>query len=142
MTLTHRLHMWLNCETLPPRTLKAWEILVIFKDQFSQLVYLNICTKYQSCENLNPIGRRRCEIIMEEEKTPLLHEVVCFQMPNFGTSQSKIVRYRNHIQIFQWNIIQLFGNLCVTSEGFVSHNVLYYQQLILFQVSLQAVHIP
>ena len=37
----------------------------------------------RSCE----IGRRSCEIIMNE-KTPLWHEVVCFQMPGFETSKS------------------------------------------------------
>ena len=40
------------------------------------------------CENLSSIGRQSCEIIMKE-KTPLLsHELVCFQMVDFGTSQS------------------------------------------------------
>ena len=60
----------------------------IVKDQPSQLVYLNICIKKQTCENLNSIGRRSCEIIMKE-KTPLSHEVVCFQMFDFETSNSK-----------------------------------------------------
>ena len=33
------------------------------------------------------MGRRICEMIMKE-KTPLLHEVVCFQMLDFETSKS------------------------------------------------------
>ena len=48
-------------------------------------------------ENLSSVGRRSCEITIEE-KTPLSHEVLCFQVLDFGTS-----------------------------EGAVSHNVLYYQ---------------
>ena len=59
------------------------------------------------------IGRRSCEIIVKE-KIPLSHEVVCFQMLDFDTSKSN------------WNI---FLENYVTSEGAVSHNVLYYQQL-------------
>ena len=42
--------------------------------------------KIQTCENLKSICRRSCEIIMEE-KTPLSHEVVCFQMLDFKTSK-------------------------------------------------------
>ena len=45
--------------------------MVIVNDHVSHLVYLNIC-----------------ELIMEE-KTSLSHEVVCFQMLDFGTSKSK-----------------------------------------------------
>ena len=30
---------------------RHWPLLVIVKDQSSHLVYLSICTKYQSCEN-------------------------------------------------------------------------------------------
>ena len=44
--------------------------------------------KITICENLSSIGRRSCEIIMKE-KTPLSHEVVCFQMYEFETSNSK-----------------------------------------------------
>ena len=97
--------------------------LVIVKDQSSHLVDLNICSKYQSWENLNSIGCRSCEIIMEE-KTPLSSEVVCFQMLNFGTSKS-------NSEVSKSNLVEnyFFLKTCVTSEGAVSHNVLCYQQL-------------
>ena len=57
------------------------------KDQTSHLEYLNICIKQQTYENLSSIGRRSSEIIMKE-KTPLSHEVACFQMLDFKTSNS------------------------------------------------------
>ena len=58
-----------------------------------------------------------------KEKTPLSHEVVCFQMLDFETSNSKF-----------------FLENYVTAEGAVSHNVLYYQQLpiIHYQVKFYA----
>ena len=60
---------------------------LLSKTSFSHLVYRNI--KQQTCENLNSIhGRRSCEIIMEKEKTPLSHEVVCFKVLYFETSNS------------------------------------------------------
>ena len=42
---------------------------------------------YKICVNLSSIGCRSCEITMKE-KTPLSHEVVCFQMLYFETSKS------------------------------------------------------
>ena len=71
-----------------------------------------------------------------EEKTPLSHEVVCFQMLDFGTSKSNsevsIIKYLVENYFFLENY--------VTSEGAVSHNVLYYQQLSIacYQVSFYA----
>ena len=56
-----------------------WTLLVFVKDQSSHLVYLNICIKYQTCENLRSIGHRSWEKMMKE-KTPLLDEFVCFQI--------------------------------------------------------------
>ena len=50
------------------------------------------------------------------EKTPLLDESVCFQIFK-GIKDFLVVR----------NYLFLINN--VTSEGVVSHNVLYYQQL-------------
>ena len=100
--------------------------MVIVKDQSSHSVYLNICTKYQTCENLNTIGRRSCEIIMEE-KTPLSHEVVCFQMLDFGTSKSNSEVLKSNSNILMENYF--FLENYVTSEGVVSRNVLYYQML-------------
>ena len=61
---------------------RHWTLLVIVKDQSSHLVYLNICIR------LSSIRCRSCEIIMKEQ-TPLSHEVVCFQMLDFETSNSK-----------------------------------------------------
>ena len=51
------------------------------------LVYLNICTKYQTCENLSSIGRGSCEIIVKET-TPLSYEVVCIHMLDLQTPKS------------------------------------------------------
>ena len=51
-----------------------------------------------------------------KEKTPLSHEIVCFQMLDFETS-----KYNSENYFFLKN--------CVSSEGDVSHNVLYYQPL-------------
>ena len=53
----------------------------IVKDQSSHLVCLNICIQ-QTCESLSLIGQKK--------KTPLPHEVVCFQMLGFETSNSKL----------------------------------------------------
>ena len=58
-----------------------------------------------------------------KEKTPLSHEVVCFQMLDFETSNSKL-RSRNQIRGKL-----LLSRKLLTSEGAVSHNVLYYQPL-------------
>ena len=64
-------------------------MLVVVKDQSSHLVYLNICIEQQTNKNWSlTIDRRSCEIIMKET-TPLSHEVVCFQMLAFETSNSK-----------------------------------------------------
>ena len=63
-----------------------------------------------------------------KEKTPLLHYFVCFQMLIKG-----FIAF-----IFEWEY--LFLKNYVTSEGAVSHNVLYYQQLSIarYQVSFYA----
>ena len=62
-----------------------------------------------------------CEITMEE-KTPLSHKVVCFQMLDFGTSKSN---YKVPKSMKNY----LFHKNYDTSEGANSHNVLYNQQL-------------
>ena len=57
---------------------------------------------------MNSIGRRTCEIIMKD-KTPLLHEVVCFQMLDFGTG-NLIMRSRNQIRgqlLLSWELRQM-----------------------------------
>ena len=76
------------------------------------------------------IGHRSCKRIMKE-KTPLLHKFVCFQMLIKASGlKSFIIWVRNY----------LFLKNYVTSEGAVSHNVLYYQQLSIarYQVSFYA----
>ena len=50
-----------------------------------------------------------------KEKTPLSHKVVCFLMLDFENS----ISWENYF----------FLEIYVTSEGAVSHNVLYYQPL-------------
>ena len=53
---------------------------VIFNDQYSHLVYPNICIKHQPCENLDSIGRWSCKKMMKG-KSPLLYMItVCFQL--------------------------------------------------------------
>ena len=58
-----------------------------------------------------------------EEKTPLLAQVVWFQMLDFESSAevSNQFKYLSEKLLLSQNY--------VTSEGAVSHNVLYYQQL-------------
>ena len=103
--------------------LKTLAVLVIVKDQSSHLVYLIICINKQTCENLSSIGHRSCEIVMKG-KTPLSHEVVCFRMLDFVTTTSNSeVSKSNSLENY------FFLENYVTSEGAVSHNTLYYQQL-------------
>ena len=61
------------------------------------------------------------------EKTPLSHEVVCFQMLDFETSKSNSKVSKSKSNILVENYFFLENN--VTSEGDIFHNVLYYQQL-------------
>ena len=60
----------------------------------------------------------------ERKKPALLHQVVCFQMLDFETSISKLEVSKSN----SWKITSFPKNY-VTSEGAVSHNVLYYQPL-------------
>ena len=50
---------------------RHWTPLLHVKDQYSHLVYPNICLKCQICENLDSIGHRSWRIM--KGKTPLLH---------------------------------------------------------------------
>ena len=78
--------------------LKTLILLVIVKDQYSHLMYLNLCIKKQTCENLSPIGRKTsCKIIKKEQKKPLSHEVVCFQMLDSKTSNSKSEVWKSNL---------------------------------------------
>ena len=58
-----------NVGTLSSNCKRHCTLLVIVKDQSSHLVYLNICMKYQTCENLSSIGRQSCEITVQEKNT-------------------------------------------------------------------------
>ena len=55
------------------------------------------------------------------------HEVVCFQMLDFGTlkSNSEVCKSNSNILVENYFVLENY----VTSEGAVSHDVLYYQQL-------------
>ena len=73
-----------------------------------------------------------------EEETPLSHEVVCFQMLDFKTSKSKseVMKSNSNILVERCFFLKNY----ITSEGAVSYNVLYYQQLSIagYQVSFSA----
>ena len=60
-----------------------------------------------------------------EEKTPLSHEVVSFQMLDFKTSKSNSEVSKSNSNVLVDNYFSLENY--VTSEGAVSHTVLYYQ---------------
>ena len=68
-----------------------------------------------------------------KEKTLLSHKVVCFQMLDFGTSNSNstVSKFKNNY---------FFLDNYITSEEAISHNVLYYQPLpiTLYQVRFSA----
>ena len=70
-----------------------------------------------------------------KEQIPLLHEVVCFQMLEFETWNSKS-------EVSKLNFVEnyFFLENYVTSEGAVSHNIVYHQQLSITcnQVSIYA----
>ena len=101
--------------------------MVFVKDQSSLLVSVGVS------QHMHEIGRLSCGKLMEE-KIPLSHEVVCFQMLDFGTSNSNSEVSKSN----SWKITSFLENYA-TSEGAVSHYmyVLYYQQLSIacFQVS-------
>ena len=59
-----------------------------------------------------------------KEKTPLSHEVVYFQMLDFETSSSELEVLKSNL----WKITSFSKNY-ITSEGAVSHKVLYYEPL-------------
>ena len=61
---------------------------------------------------------------MEEKKKHLSHEVVCFLMLDFETSNSKL-----EVSKIKFVENYFFLENYVTLEGAVSHDVLYYQPL-------------
>ena len=47
---------------------RHWTPLIIVKDQYSHLVYPNMCIKQQTFENLGSIGHRSYKKIMKEKR--------------------------------------------------------------------------
>ena len=76
-----------------------------------------------TCENFSLICRRSCEIIMKE-KTPLSHKLCTFRCLIL---RPQILNLRSENQI-RGKLFFFLENY-VTSEGAVSHNVLYHQPL-------------
>ena len=81
---------------------------------------LGVSQHMHNITNLSSIGRQSCKITMKE-KLPLSQEVVCFQI--FET-WNLILMSQN--QIREQNF---FFESCLTSEGAVSHNVIFYPPL-------------
>ena len=73
-----------------------------------------------------------------EEKTPLSREVLCFQMLDFETSRPQNQNLRSGSEIC--GKMSSFSKNYVNTEGAISPNVLYYQQLSItrYQVSFYA----
>ena len=77
---------------------RHWTSLVILsKTSFLTwcISTLSVCTKYQTCENLNSIGHWSCEIIMEE-KHPY-HTKLCVFRCLISEPQNLILRSQNQI---------------------------------------------
>ena len=90
----------------------------IVKD--SHLVYLKCITK---CENLNSIGRRNCERIIEEKRH-------CHKRCVLSDALNSIPQLRSRNQLKYFSEKLLFSQkLRYSIERVVSHNVLFYQQL-------------
>ena len=64
---------------------------------------------------MSSIGRRRCEITLKE-KTPLSHEDVCFQMLDFGTSNSKLEVSKSN----SWKITSFSKTMALQRELFLT----------------------
>ena len=69
---------------------------------------------------LDSIGNRSCKRIMHEKQP--LHKIMCVLI------RCMIKGFSWRLLLFDWEI-NSFSKTNVTSEGAVSHNVLYYQQL-------------
>ena len=76
-------------------------------------------------KKLNSTGRRNCVRILWNMRTSLVAQVVCFKTlisrPQLWSrnNSSYFILVRNYFSLKNY----------VTSEGAISHNVLYYQQL-------------
>ena len=89
---------------------KQWTPLAIVKDQYSHLVYPNICIEKKTVKT--QFGRRE----NNRRKTPLSHKLCAFRCLN---SRPQL---RSRIQ---FKFLYFFLKNYVTSEQAVSHNVLY-----------------
>ena len=113
---------------------RHWTPFIIVKDQSSHLLYLNICTKQQICENLNSMGSQNCEINNGRKNTLVTRSCV---LSDAWFRDLKINFWGLSIK---FKYFYFFLENFVTSEGAVSHNVLYYQQLSIacYQLSFYA----
>ena len=71
--------------------------------------------KIQTYENLSSVGQPICEIMMKE-KTPLSHEVVCFQMLDFETSNYKCEVSKSN----SWKITSFLKAMALQREPFLT----------------------
>ena len=113
--------------------LKTVYTLVIVNDQYSHLVYLNICIKPQTCETLGSISSKLQEK-KREKKHPVCTTLCAFSRRKIkGSSWSRLIFWVRHY---------LFLKDYVTSEGAVSQNVLCYKQLPIacYKVSFYAIN--
>ena len=86
------------------------------------LVYLNMHKTTNLGKSMNSTRPPISEIIMEE-KTPLSHKVVCFEMPWFRDLKIKFWGLKIK---FVENCFFLKNYNTSDSEGAISHNILYY----------------
>ena len=84
----------------PTAKLRHWTLLVMHK--------------ITNLWKLSSIGHRNCEIIMQE-KTPLSHEVVCFQNLDFDTSNSKSEVSKSN----SWKITSFSKTMSLQREPFL-----------------------
>ena len=85
----------------PTAKLRHWTLLVMHK--------------ITNLWKLSSIGHRNCEIIMQE-KTPLSHEVVCFQNLDFDTSNSKSEVSKSN----SWKITSFSKTMSLQREPFLT----------------------
>ena len=100
--------------------------MVIVLDHASQLVYQNIMHYIVNLSKLELNWSSKLRM-NNGRKNALVAQVVCFQMPDFETS-----KYNSEVSKSNSNILvrnYFFPENYLTSEGAVSQNVLYYQQL-------------
>ena len=89
--------------------------MVIVKDQSSHLVYLNICIKLQTFNKFELNWSSKLQNMNETKKT-LSHEVVCFQMLDFETSNSKLEVLKSN----SWKITSFSKTTSLQREPFLT----------------------